>query len=57
MEGGDFSGFAKFNINNEYVSNIDEYTDILDDKGEYQNIDHCSILIIDIKKNYNVSKI
>jgi hypothetical protein len=66
LKGGDFSGLAKFEINSEYVANIDEYYDTLDenkkyinfiklnaikdDKGDYQNIDHCAVLIIDFKR-------
>jgi len=29
LEGIDFSGLSKFNINSEYIANIDEYYDIL----------------------------
>ena len=64
--GGNFSGKAKFSINSEYITNIDEYYDkdddtkkyinfikinaIKDTSGDYETNDHCAILIIDTKR-------
>ena len=66
QQGDTFSGLAKFDINSEYIANIDEYIDTddsnqkfinfikinaeKDTKGDYKNVDHCAILIIDMKR-------
>ena len=39
LQGGDFSGLAKFNINSEYITNIDEYYDTI---YENKNLFFCT---------------
>ncbi len=66
QQGGDFTGLTNFNINSEYIANIDKYYDpsdinkklinfikinaTADANGDYKNDDHCAVLIVDTKR-------